>query len=203
MYPLIKRSFDVICSALALVLFCPFLLIIALLIKREDGGPVFYRGERAGIHCKPFRIFKFRSMIVHADTFGGPTTSAEDPRVTKIGRSLRKYKLDELPQLFNVLKGEMSFVGPRPEVLSEVENYTPEERLLLSVRPGITDWASIKFNEEGEILKGATNPHQAYLEKIRPEKVRLGLEYVRKRSLLVDLQILLGTVSALFQTRTR
>lgn len=202
-YLVMKRLFDASISFIALILLTPVMLVVSLLIKIDSDGPVFYRGIRGGKEGKPFKMLKFRTMVVNADKIGGPSTSEDDTRITKIGRLLRKYKLDEIPQLFNVLRGEMSFVGPRPEVLSEVKKYTAEERELLSVRPGITDWASMKFNDEGEILKAAVNPHQAYLEKIRPEKVRLGLEYVRKRSLRVDLQILMQTVANLFKTRTR
>jgi len=201
MYSLIKRLFDIVFSFTGLLLVSPIMLIVAILTKLDSEGPVFYRGVRAGKDGKPFKMLKYRTMVINADKIGGPSTSEDDPRITKIGGKLRKYKLDELPQLVNVLKGEMSFVGPRPEVLSEVEQYTPEERALLSVQPGITDWASIKFNDEGEILKGAVDPHQAYLEKIRPEKVRLGLKYVRNRSLGVDSKIIVQTVATVFETR--
>lgn len=196
-----KRLFDILVSLLALLLLWPLMLILALLIKRDSSGPVFYKGIRASRGGGTFKMLKFRTMVVNADKIGGPSSSADDPRITRMGAWLRKYKLDELPQLINVLKGDMSFVGPRPEVLSEVEKYTTEERLLLSVRPGITDWASIKFNDEGEILKGCADPHQAYLEKIRPEKVRLGLEYVRQHSFLVDMKILTETFLTIFKTR--
>jgi len=138
-------------------------------------------------------MYKFRTMVSNADRVGGPSTSDDDPRLTPIGRKLRRYKLDELPQLVNVLKGEMSFVGPRPEVPKEVARYTDQERLLLSVRPGITDWASLRFHNEGEILRGHRDPHTAYLELIRPEKVRLGLEYVKRATLKDDVQILVKT----------
>ena len=201
MYSLIKRLFDVTISCLGLVLCTPFVLFIAVLIKLDSRGPVFYRGIRAGKDGEPFKMVKFRTMVMNADRIGGPSTSENDPRVTRVGHFLRKYKLDEIPQLINVLKGDMSLVGPRPEVLSEVEKYTPRERKLLSVRPGITDWASIEFNDEGAILAGAEDPHQAYLEKIKPSKVRLGLKYVRERSLWVDLTILVETVATVFETR--
>ena len=138
-------------------------------------------------------------MVVNADKIGGPSSSADDPRITPIGNFLRRFKLDELPQLLNVIKGEMSFVGPRPEVIEEVVLYTDQEKRLLDVRPGITDWASIKFRNEGELLRGSPDPHQAYLEKIRPEKVRLGLEYVRSRSFLIDCRIILLTLKAIFE----
>jgi len=202
LYPILKRLFDLVVSFVSLVILSPILLVIALLIKLDSSGPALYRGIRAGQGGKPFKMLKFRTMMVNADKIGGPSTSGDDPRLTQIGKQLRRFKLDELPQLINVLKGEMGFVGPRPEVLSEVEQYTPEERQLLSVPPGITDWASIRFNNEGEILKGSANPHQAYRERIRPEKMRLGLEYVRRRSLWIDLQIILETALTLVKTRT-
>jgi lipopolysaccharide/colanic/teichoic acid biosynthesis glycosyltransferase len=192
-----KRLFDVIASSAGLVLLLPLLAVLAIVLKRESTGPVFYRGLRAGRYGKPFRIFKFRTMVVNADKIGGPTSSADDPRITRVGNFLRRYKLDELPQLINVLKGEMSLVGPRPEVVQEVLLYTEEEKRLLEVRPGITDWASIRFRNEGEILRGSDDPHQAYREKIRPEKIRLGLEYVRSHSFMTDCKIIVNTLKAL------
>jgi len=190
----VKRALDVAASAAGLLLLAPLLVTISVLIKLEDGGPVFYRGLRAGRHGRPFRILKFRSMVVDADRIGPPSTADDDPRITRIGRRVRRYKLDELPQLINVLVGEMSLVGPRPEVLQEVELYAAEERLLLSVRPGITDWASLRFHNEGELLRGSPDPHRTYRETIRPEKIRLGLEYVRNQSLRTDLVILARTL---------
>jgi lipopolysaccharide/colanic/teichoic acid biosynthesis glycosyltransferase len=192
-----KRLFDVIASSAGLVLLLPLLAVLAIVLKRESTGPVFYRGLRAGRYGKPFRIFKFRTMVVDADKIGGPTSSADDPRITRVGNFLRRYKLDEFPQLINVLKGEMSLVGPRPEVVQEVLLYTEEEKRLLEVRPGITDWASIRFRNEGEILRGSDDPHQAYREKIRPEKIRLGLEYVRSHSFMTDCKIIVNTLKAL------
>jgi len=194
-----KRLFDVIASSAGLVVLLPLLAVLAIVLKRESTGPVFYRGLRAGRYGKPFRIFKFRTMVVNADKIGGPTSSADDPRITRVGNFLRRYKLDELPQLINVLKGEMSLVGPRPEVVQEVLLYTDEEKRLLEVRPGITDWASIRFRNEGEILRGSDDPHQAYREKIRPEKIRLGLEYVRCHSFMTDCKIILRTLKAIVQ----
>jgi lipopolysaccharide/colanic/teichoic acid biosynthesis glycosyltransferase len=146
---------------------------------------------------RPFRIYKFRTMVLNAEKIGGPSTSDDDPRITRVGRFLRKYKLDELPQLINVLKGEMSIVGPRPEVQQYVDMYTEEERVILSVRPGITDWASVWNSEEGAILAGSPDPEKTYLEKIRPEKIRLQLEYVRKRSFWIDIGIVFQTVGAI------
>lgn len=173
------------------------MIIIAIAVKCTSAGPVFYRGLRAGRRGRPFKIFKFRSMVVNADQIGGPSTSEDDARITGIGASLRRFKLDELPQLINVLTGDMSLVGPRPEVMSESLRYTEEEKRLLDVRPGITDWASIRFRNEGAILRGSSDPHRVYMEKIRPEKIRLGLAYVNHRSFGVDLRILLATLKVL------
>ncbi len=198
---MLKRLVDALLSSVALVLLTPPLIGVAVLIKIDSPGPVFFRGVRIGRYGQPFRIYKFRSMVQNADRIGGPSTSDDDPRITRVGRFLRRFKLDEIPQLINVIRGDMSLVGPRPEVVSEVEKYTREERALLDVRPGITDWASIRFHDEGAILKGAKDPHQAYLEKIRPEKVRLGLDYVKRQSFLVDLQILWDTAAMLLRTR--
>jgi len=192
-----KRVFDVVLSAGGLALLAPILAAVAVAIRVNSAGPVFYRGLRAGRDGRPFRIFKFRTMVVNADKIGGPSSAADDPRITRVGDFLRRYKLDELPQLLNVVKGEMSLVGPRPEVMQEVLQYTDEEKRLLDVRPGITDWASIKFRNEGEILRGSVDPHQAYLEKIRPEKIRLGLEYVQRRSLATDCRIIASTLRAI------
>lgn len=189
-----KRAIDVIASSLGLIVLSPLLVAIALKIKSEDGGAVMYRGNRLGKDAKPFRIFKFRTMVMNADQVGGPSTSEDDPRITRSGKVLRKYKLDELPQLINVLKGEMSLVGPRPEVPSEVATYSEEERRVLNVKPGITDWASIEFRNEGEILKGSEDPHVAYREKIRPEKLRLALTYVDDVSFRTDIAILAKTL---------
>ena len=194
-----KRAFDLVVSALGLIVLSPLLLVLALLIKLGSRGGVFYRGLRAGRFGKPFRIFKFRTMVLNADKIGGPSTSADDPRVTRIGAFLRRYKMDELPQLLNVVKGDMSLVGPRPEVLEEVSLYNEQEKHLLDVRPGITDWASIQFRNEGEILRGSADPHQVYREKIRPEKIRLGLEYVQKHSFLTDCRIIFDTLKVIFE----
>ncbi|MDA2912738.1 sugar transferase [Acidobacteriia bacterium AH_259_A11_L15] len=196
-----KRIFDVLASAVGLLLLSPVLFLSALLIKLEDGGSVFYRGVRVGQYGRPFRIYKFRTMVVNAERLGAPSTADDDPRITKVGKSLRRYKLDELPQLINVLKGEMSLVGPRPEVQQEVALYTEKEKVLLNVRPGMTDYASIQFHNEGEILRGSADPHQAYREKIRPEKIRLGLEYVHNHSLGVDLKLIMQTLKTLFGSR--
>ena len=194
-----KRVFDIIFSFLGLVILSPVFLVILTLIKLEDGGPVFYRGVRIGRLGKPFRIFKFRTMVVHADKIGGPSTADDDSRITKVGRIIRKYKLDEIPQLINVLRGEMSFVGPRPEVQYYVNMFTEEEKAILSVRPGITDWASIWNPAEGAVLAGSPDPEETYMEKIRPEKIRLQLKYVGEHSFLTDLEIIFKTVTRLFK----
>lgn len=192
-----KRLFDIVSSFSGLISISPLLLVVSALIKGEDGGLVFYRGVRIGQRGKPFRIFKFRTMVVDAEQRGGPSTADDDPRITRIGKILRKYKLDELPQLINVLKGEMSIVGPRPEVKQYVDMYTDEEKAILSLKPGITDWASIWNPDEGALLAGHPDPEKAYLEKIRPEKIRLQLEYVKQHSFLTDLEIILKTFLAL------
>lgn len=197
---MVKTLFDLFFSLIAIIVFSPLLLILAVII-RSDGGPVFYRGVRVGLNGKLFRIFKFRSMVVNADKIGGSSTSEDDPRLTKIGQFIRKYKLDELPQFINVLVGDMSIVGPRPEVPSEVATYSEEEKNILSVRPGITDYASLEYHNESEILKGAKDPHQAYREKIRPGKLKLALKYVNERSFKTDLDLIYQTFKTLVITR--
>jgi lipopolysaccharide/colanic/teichoic acid biosynthesis glycosyltransferase/glycosyltransferase involved in cell wall biosynthesis/ubiquinone/menaquinone biosynthesis C-methylase UbiE len=202
-YPGIKRLFDAVFGAIGFLLLTPLLALIAAWIKMGSPGPVFYRGVRVGRNGRLFRIFKFRTMVNDAEKRGGPTTPDDDPRITPAGHLMRKYKLDELPQLINILKGEMSFVGPRPEVPQEVERYTEEEKEILKVRPGITDYSSIKFHNEGEILRGSDDPHRAYIEKIRPEKMRLRLEYVRHASFWIDINIIFSTLKTLLSTRVK
>ena len=196
---MLKRFFDIVFSLIGLILMSPLFLIIAILIKSEDKGLVFYRGVRVGRSGKPFRMFKFRTMVVNADKIGGPSTSDDDPRITKIGKFLRKYKLDELPQLINVLKGEMSFVGPRPEVPFYVNMFTEEEKKILTVKPGITDWASLWNPDEGAILAGSSDAEKTYMEKIRPKKMQLQLKYVKKHSLSIDLKIILLTLKTVLK----
>lgn len=194
-----KRFFDFIVSFLGIIILSPLLLLLALLIKIDSRGQVFYRGIRIGKGGKPFRIFKFRTMVPGAEKLGGPSTSADDPRLTKIGKILRKYKIDELPQLINVLKGEMSFVGPRPEVPSEVETYDGEtKKIILSIKPGMTDLATLADIHEEEILRGAADPHRAYRQLIKPQKLKLAVEYVKKHSFLLDLKIILKTLKSVF-----
>jgi lipopolysaccharide/colanic/teichoic acid biosynthesis glycosyltransferase len=197
-YPPAKRLFDLFLSLIGLLVLSPLIAIVALLIKIDSEGPVFYQGERVGQFGKPFRIYKFRTMVADGDKVGSSSTPDDDPRITRVGSILRRYKLDELPQLINVVKGEMSLVGPRPQVQWAVDLYTPEERQILTVRPGITDYASLRFRNEGEILKGSSDPDREYMERIHPEKMRLGLEYVRTRSFLTDIEVIVQTFFAVF-----
>ncbi len=196
---MIKRLFDIVFSLFGLLLVSPLFLVIAVLIKIESPGQAFYRGERVGKGGKIFRIFKFRTMVPDAEKLGGPSTAGDDPRLLKIGLFLKKYQLDELPQLINVLKGEMSLVGPRPEVKMYVDMMTDEERsIILSVKPGMTDLASLFNFHEGEVLRGSPDPEKTYQEKIRPEKIRLQIEYVKNRSFLLDLKIVIKTILKIF-----
>lgn len=194
-----KRIIDVAISLAALSLLWPLFILLMLWIKVDSCGPALYRSQRAGRWGRPFYILKFRTMVIDAEKLGGPSTADDDPRITRAGKFLRRHKLDELPQLLNVVRGEMSIVGPRPEILTEVDLYSAEERQLLTVLPGITDWASLKFCNEGKILKGSSNAHQTYREKIRTEKIRLGLQYARSHSLREDAQIFLRTVAAVIR----
>jgi lipopolysaccharide/colanic/teichoic acid biosynthesis glycosyltransferase len=198
-----KRFFDITAATLGLVFLSPFLLWIAWLVRREDRGPVFYRGERIGLYGKPFRIFKFRTMVTDAENTGVSSTADDDTRITCIGKFLRRYKLDELPQLLNVLKGDMSIVGQRPEVKRYTDLFTEEEKIILSIRPGITDWASIWNADEGAILAGAEDPDQTYMEFIRPTKLKLQMKYVKERSLWMDLKIIFLTILAIIKPESQ
>jgi len=191
---MLKRFFDFILSLIGLIVLSPFLIIISSFIKLNDRGPSLYKGVRVGLNGKPFKMLKFRTMVLNAEKIGASSTADDDPRITKIGKFLRKHKLDELPQLINILKGEMSFVGPRPQVKWAVDLYNEEEKQILTVRPGITDYASLKFPNEGKILKGSRDPDKDYMEKIHPEKTRLQLEYIKKHSFWLDLKIILKTI---------
>jgi lipopolysaccharide/colanic/teichoic acid biosynthesis glycosyltransferase len=192
MYGPAKRVFDVVLSAVVIVVAAPFLLVIAAMITIESPGPVFYRGQRAGLGGQVFRIFKFRSMVPDAEQKGGYSTAADDPRVTRVGRFLRKHKLDELPQFFNVLWGDMSLVGPRPQVLFYTNQYQGVEKLILSVKPGITDLASLYFVDMDAVL-GSGDVDARYRTEIEPVKNRLRLRYVKERSFFLDLRILVET----------
>lgn len=191
---MIKRLFDILFSFFGLLAVSPILFFIALRIKVDSPGPVFYRGKRVGKDGKIFRIFKFRTMVIDAEKLGGPSTSADDSRLTEFGSFLRKHNLDELPQLIDVFRGEMSFVGPRPEVPSEVETYIQEDKkIILTVKPGMTDLATLENIHEEEILRGVKDPHQVYREKIKPQKLKLAVEYVKTRSFWLDIKILIKT----------
>ena len=196
-----KRLFDMTAAGVGLLLTSPLLLAVAIWVKLDSPGPVFYRPWRGGRGGKPFRIFKFRSMVMNADKIGGPTTSGDDPRVTRSGRFIRRLKLDELSQLINVVLGDMSLVGPRPEVVEKVKQYTEEEKKTLGLRPGITDWASIWNSDEGGVLEGAVDPDAVYEEIIRPTKMHLQLKYLRNHSLWVDIKILFYTLYKLFNSQ--
>lgn len=194
---MLKRTFDFVTSAVGLLLASPLLLAIAIWIKLDSRGPVFYRGERVGRGGRKFHVFKFRSMVVDADRIGASSTSDDDPRITRPGKFVRRFKLDELPQLINVLAGDMSWVGPRPQVQWAVDLYSAEERALLDVRPGITDYSSLIYCNEGEILQGSADPDKDYLEKIAPGKIRLGLLYVKRHNLWIDIKIMMATALAI------
>ena len=194
---MVKRLFDVLVSAVALLLASPLLAVLAVIVKLTSRGPVFHRSMRIGRDERPFPLLKFRSMVVNAAQQGPGITRAGDPRVTRIGRFLRKSKLDELPQLINVLRGDMSLVGPRPEDPRYVAGYTAEQRRVLSVRPGITSAASVAFRNEEELLTGA-DWETTYVETILPEKLRIELEALRRASFLQDLRILRDTFVAVF-----
>lgn len=191
-----KRVMDIAISAAALCVLWPVFLLIALAIVIDDPGPVFYRQVRVGRGGRPFRIFKFRTMVVDADEKGLSITVGRDSRITRVGAFLRKTKLDELAQLLNVLCGQMSFVGPRPEVPRYVELYTPYQRQVLLVRPGITDYASIAYRNENDLLAGADDPEKMYIETIMPDKIELNMKYLREISPLADLRLILKTVIA-------
>ncbi|MFC1548353.1 sugar transferase [Candidatus Omnitrophota bacterium] len=193
-YEASKRIFDIISSLTALIVLSPLLALVGIMIKLDSQGPVFYRGVRVGKNGKLFSTFKFRTMVTDAEKRGGPSTADDDPRITRVGKGIRKYKLDEMPQLIDVLRGKMSIVGPRPEVEHYVDMFTDKEKEILSVRPGITDWATLWNPDEGSILAGSSDPERTYMEKIRPEKIRLQLKYVRERSFLADLKIIFRTV---------
>lgn len=197
-----KRLFDIIAASTGLLLSAPVILPVMILVWRQDGFSPLYIAERVGVNGKPFSMIKLRSMIKNADRTGVDSTAANDTRITPMGSFIRRYKLDELTQLWNVLTGDMSLVGPRPNVKRETDLYTAVERRLLSVRPGITDFASIVFADEGEILKHHVDPDVAYHQLIRPGKSMLGLFYVDHNSLTDDLWICLVTVLAIVSRET-
>ena len=195
----LKRVMDIAISGAALCVLWPVLLLIALAIVIDDPGPVFYRQVRVGRGGKEFRIFKFRTMVVDADKKGLQITVGRDSRITRMGALLRKTKLDELAQLLNVFLGQMSFVGPRPEVPRYVAMYTPYQRQVLLVRPGITDYASIAYRNENDLLAGADDPERMYVEEIMPAKLELNMKYLRRVSPLEDIRLILATIAAVIR----
>ncbi|MCC6309595.1 MAG: sugar transferase [Trueperaceae bacterium] len=196
-----RRVFDTAVAGLGLVISSPVLLVAAVAIRLDSPGPVIFRQKRVGLNGAPFEILKFRTMRVDAEGLGAQITIGADPRITKVGAFLRAWKIDELPQLANVVKGEMALVGPRPEVPRYVELYTPEQRRVLSVRPGITDPASIEFRNESELMAEQPDPELYYREVIMPRKVQLNLDYLARRSLGTDLGILFATAKAVLLGR--
>lgn len=196
-----KRLFDILASGCGLLVLSPIFIIVAIWIKLDSPGPVFYRQTRVGRHNKDFRIFKFRSMRVGSDKGSLVTIGGRDPRVTRSGYFIRKFKIDELPQLINVFTGDMSLVGPRPEVRHYVNYWTPEQMRVLDVRPGITDPASIRFRNENELLEKAKDPERYYIDVIMQEKIKLYLEYVEKSSFWYDIKLIFQTFKVIITER--
>jgi lipopolysaccharide/colanic/teichoic acid biosynthesis glycosyltransferase len=199
---LAKRTIDLAGSLCGLLVLSPLMVLIAILVKAEDGGSVFFRQERIGRGGRPFRMWKFRTMIPYASALGPSLTAAGDSRITRIGGWLRAHKLDELPHLFNVVMCEMTLVGPRPEVPKSVDMYTPDQRSVLDLEPGITDRASIMFADESALLALQEDPENYYIEKVIPEKIRINLEYADSATAFSDLKVVLETVGYVGLSRT-
>ena len=195
---MLKRIFDTILSLFGLIILLPFMLIIAIFIKLDSKGPVFFKQVRVTKNGREFKIFKYRTMRVGSDKYS-QITVGKDNRITKVGAFLRKYKLDEIPQLINVLIGDMSLVGPRPEVPKYVVLYTDEQKEILKVRAGITDYASIEFSDENDLLASEKNPEEAYIEKIMPKKIELNKKYLSEISVLTDIRIILLTIKKILK----
>ena len=193
-----KRNLDILVSLVGLICLFPFLLLAAVLIKLDSRGPIFFRQERIGMRFRPFQILKFRTMVQNSIAGGQSITVGDDPRITRVGWLLRKTKIDELPQLINVLRGEMTFVGPRPEVPQYVELFRQDYEEILKVRPGITDLASIKYRDEAALLGQSENPEEEYVTRVLPDKINLGKEYIRRSSVLFDLTLMFKTFLRLF-----
>ena len=185
-----KRVFDVVVSCMALLILSPLLFVIAVAIKIDSDGPVLFKQERVGLNGQRFEIYKFRTMVANAANLGPNITTRNDPRITRVGAFLRRWYLDELPQLINVLKGEMSIVGPRPETPEYVDLYTSEQRQVLSVKPGMAGLATIVYRNEEQLLAESHDPEAFYIEHVMPERLKLELEYVKNQSLLYDLKLL-------------
>ena len=196
-----KRMFDIVVAAAALVVLFPLLVLSALLIKLDSPGPIFFKQERIGRNFRPFWIYKFRTMAQDAPARGGLVTIGEDARVTRVGRLLRKSKIDEIPQLTNILRGDMTLVGPRPEVRYYVELFRRDYEEILKVRPGLTDLASLKYRDEAALLGKAANPEDEYMRHVLPDKIRLAKDYLRRSSFLFDLSLILKTLFKLFDYR--
>lgn len=195
----VKRLFDIFASGLGLVVLAIPMLIISLIIKLDSEGEVLFKQERVGLNGVPFKIFKFRTMVADAPSRGREITVGADSRITKVGNILRKAKLDELPQLINVFMGDMSLVGPRPEVPRYVAMYTPEQRSVLKVRPGITDLASIEYRDESKVLAEASDPDKTYIEEIMPHKLKLNMEYIENLGLFYDIGLIFRTFFAILK----
>ncbi|MBS4206756.1 sugar transferase [Bacillus sp. FJAT-50079] len=196
---MVKRAMDLLFTTIGLIIIAPILLLISILIKIDSRGPVFFKQVRVGKNERPFKILKFRTMVVDAEKLGKQITVGKDQRITKIGHFLRKSKLDELPQLINVFKGDMSLVGPRPEVPKYTAFYTKEQKKIFNIRPGITDYASIKYRNENEILALSNDPERTYIEEIMNDKLKYNMEYMEKRSILTDIKIILLTIKAIIK----
>lgn len=192
---MIKRAFDLLVATLLLIFLAPLFLLFIIIIRVGSNGPAFYLQTRVGLHGKDFKIFKFRTMYTGSDKKGLLTVGGKDQRITPAGVFLRKYKLDELPQLINVFIGDMSLVGPRPEVRKYVDLYKDEQLRVLDVKPGITDYASIEYSNENELLAGADDPEKEYINTIMPAKLKLNLKYIAEKSLITDLKIILRTLA--------
>lgn len=198
---LLRRALDVVASTAGLIVLLPFTLLTALAVAVDSPGPVLFRQRRVGLNGREFEILKFRTMRVDAEAVGGQLTVGTDPRVTRVGRFLRASKFDEIPQLFNVLRGDMSLVGPRPEVPRYVALYSPEQRQVLSVRPGITDPASIAYRSESQLMANAADPERLYIEELMPRKLDLNLEYLKRRTVGSDIGVVLQTIVAVLARR--
>jgi len=199
---MIKRVFDVFVAGMGLLALSPLMLAAAFLIKVESTGPIFFKQQRVGKGFRPFLIYKFRTMVQDASQRGSSITVGADPRITRIGRFLRRTKFDELPQLINVLKGDMSLVGPRPEVPRYVEMFRQDYDEILKVRPGITDLASLKYRDEPTFLGRSQNPEEEYVTRVLPEKIKLAKEYTTQSSFVFDLVLIIKTLVKLFHYRT-
>jgi lipopolysaccharide/colanic/teichoic acid biosynthesis glycosyltransferase len=195
---LMKRTLDIVVSLIGLICLLPLLLVVAVLIKLDSRGPIFFKQKRIGMQFRPFQILKFRTMTQNSNVGGRSITVGDDPRITRVGWFLRKAKIDELPQLINVLRGEMTFVGPRPEVPQYVELFRQDYEEILKMRPGITDLASIKYRDEAALLGQSQNPEEEYVTRVLPDKINLGKEYIRRSSVFFDLTVIFKTFLRLF-----